>query len=123
MTGTIGSDGSELPDRLKRYGTVELGMGQSNCFGSDSAIQIVIDLLVCDGDADRCNRLNIFNTIFNEVGIYSAPVGDSKNISVIVYCGLFTKEGEVSKLQEKINEFMAEPIPAPPVERHLYKDY
>jgi hypothetical protein len=42
MTGTIGSDGSELPDRLRRYGTVELGMGQSNVLGdecsADSAI-------------------------------------------------------------------------------------
>jgi len=36
-------------------------------------------------------------------------------MTVIVYCGLFTKVGEQSLLQEKINAFMAEPVPAPPI--------
>ena len=43
-------------------------------------------------------------------------------MTVIVYCGLFTKDGDKSKLQEKIDAFMAEPVPQPPIERHQYKD-
>ena len=65
LIGTVGSDGSELPERLKRYGNVELGMGQSNIFGKENALKICIDLLICDGDVARTNRHNLFNTVYN----------------------------------------------------------
>ena len=82
-----------------------------------------MDLLICDGDENRLNRRNIFNPLFNQVGIFSCPHKDKKHVTVIVYCGLFTKDGEESRLDEMIQAFMAEPVPAPPLERHLYKEY
>ena len=60
-------DGQKLTQRMAK---INMGMGdrmhysESICFGMSSAEQIVVNLLIDDGEENRKNRSNIFSPIF-----------------------------------------------------------
>ena len=54
----IGSDGSTTIDRIKRYGGKN--GGENIDFGTKSALEVIIALLVDDGVSSRGHRRNMF---------------------------------------------------------------
>lgn len=91
-TGTIGhygSDGSSPFERMNRYGKWLITAGENCAYGPKTGKEIVAQLLIDDGVADRGHRINILKPEFKKVGIgYSsdgnAPYGA---VSVMDFAG------------------------------------
>jgi len=71
VIGHIGADKSTFEDRIARYGKVKTTSSENLAYGAITATDIIVKLIVADGDSDRATRLNIFNPELTEVGIFS----------------------------------------------------
>ena len=67
-TGHTGTDGSDPFKRMKRYGSYKTA-GENISYGSKSAREIVVTLLIDDGVKSRGHRKNIMNKDFSTTGI------------------------------------------------------
>lgn len=88
-TGHYGSDGSSPFDRINRYGKVLITAGENCAYGPKTGREIVAQLLIDDGVADRGHRINILKPEFKKVGIgynneANAPYG---TVSVMDFAG------------------------------------
>lgn len=83
-------DGSKLTQRMAK---INMGLGErmhyseSIRFGMTSAEQIVVNLLIDDGDESRKNRSNIFSSIFQTCAISSNFHKTQGNVVVIDFSG------------------------------------
>ena len=73
MTGHAGTDRSQPPDRINRYGTPRSSFGEAIAFGSISPRLIVVQLIVDDGVPDRGHRKSIFDPAFRVAGVAIGP--------------------------------------------------
>jgi len=91
-TGHQGKGGSTPDKRLARYGAWQYTMGENISYGSETARDIVIDLLIDDGVPDRGHRANIFNANYRMTGIAYGPHSSYGSICVIVFAGGFVEK-------------------------------
>ena len=87
--GHHGSDGSSPFDRMNRYGKWLITAGENCAYGPKTGREIVAQLLIDDGVADRGHRINILKPEFKKVGIgynneANAPYG---TVSVMDFAG------------------------------------
>ncbi|BAU40623.1 Cysteine-rich secretory protein family protein [Leptolyngbya sp. O-77] len=66
--GHIGSDGSTWQQRLERQGTRFTQSGENIAYGSPTAQEVVLDLIVDDGVSNRGHRTNIFSPRWTHAG-------------------------------------------------------
>lgn len=81
-TGHYGANGSTIESRIEKHAQWLGSIGENCHYGSDVARDIVIDLIIDDGIADRGHRNNIFSSAFTAVGV--AVVDHSKYGTVCV---------------------------------------
>lgn len=67
--GHVGSDGSELKDRINRSGFVWMGCGENCSYGKYTARDFILSLLIDDNVPSRGHRNNILKPEFAQVGI------------------------------------------------------
>lgn len=86
MTGHYGSNGSEMTERIDQYVEYAEWKGE-NCNYSEfnKARDIVIDLLIDDGQADRSHRRNLFEPNFICLGVGMAEHSKYRKAVVINY--------------------------------------
>ena len=84
LMGHIGSDSSGPNDRVERFGTLQGSFGEIIDYGNSNAEDVIISLLVDDGNLNRVNRLNIMNPDHLYVGIAFGKHEDMQFLSVIV---------------------------------------
>lgn len=67
--GHTGTDGSDPFTRMKRYGSYKRTAGENISYGSKSAREIVVTLLIDDGVTSRGHRKNIMSRDFTHTGV------------------------------------------------------
>ena len=85
----IGSDGSNLADRLQRYGSWEVGVGEAMAHGSSTAHRLVMQLVIDAHNPGRPYRLNIFNTDFAVAGVACGRNERYRNLCIITFAGVY----------------------------------
>lgn len=97
--GTVsheGSDGKNCSDRIEKYCEWDGACAESIEFGSKTAQEIIINLIVDDGVPERFQRKNLFNPDFKYVGVGSGSHRDFGTMSVINYVAGVHNHGEES---------------------------
>jgi uncharacterized protein YkwD len=69
QTGHAGSDRSGFRERIERYGNWKIRIAENIAYGSSSAQQIVIYLLIDDGIKNRGHRKNFLDPKFKTIGV------------------------------------------------------
>ena len=89
-TGHVGSDGSSPAMRLARQGTWTVSFAESVSYGNfTTGRDVVIDLLVDDGQFDRAHRRNILDPTVRVVGVACAPHPKLGSVCVVEQAGGF----------------------------------
>ncbi|HWS87413.1 MAG TPA: CAP domain-containing protein [Pyrinomonadaceae bacterium] len=88
-TGHKGRDGSFCEQRTQRFGAWQEPIGENLSYGSDTARERVLTLLIDDGFANRAHRKRLLDASFRVAGI---ACGDHKMgaMCVITLAGGFT---------------------------------
>jgi len=87
--GHTGTDGSRMVDRIGRYGTWDGSAAENIAYGSETARDVVIDLLIDDGVPDRGHRANILDPELRLAGAACAPHAQYRIVCVIDFAGAY----------------------------------
>ena len=104
------SDGTTVKERLKKYGKVISCYGENLSFHCETALEVVLQLLVDDGVPNRGHRENIFNPEFIVCGGYSGEHKDFDKITTIDYAAAFVKTGEADPIETQMDAFLKEDV-------------
>ncbi|MEM7181686.1 MAG: CAP domain-containing protein [Spirochaetota bacterium] len=94
-TGQIkhtGSDRSNPFDRMNRYGKWKIIAGETISVGRKTAREIIVMLLIDDGEPSRNRRANLLKKNYITCGISCVSSPNSSNTCVITYSGGFEEK-------------------------------
>jgi len=103
-------DKEDLENEINQYGEYSGYFGRSIEFGGENAKQVIVNLIVCDGDEDRSQRESLFNETIKYVGIATSKHIIYGNCTVILYTTkfkpnkIFKKEGKKKVKKEEKKE-------------------
>jgi len=90
--GQSGRDGSNITERLNRYGAWERGIGEIVVYGSETAQRLVIQLIIDHGNPGRQRRLSVLNPDFSVTGIACKDHVRYRNVCVITFAGQYVEK-------------------------------
>ena len=89
-SGEVGHDGpagEPFHARLRRHGLVAQIAGENIAYGPNAAADVVRELIIDSGVADRGHRRNIFYSAFDAVGVSCGPHRDYGVMCVMDFSG------------------------------------
>jgi uncharacterized protein YkwD len=102
-----GTDGSNLPQRVERYGTWGGGIAENISKSKDSGHDIVLDMLIDGWDPNKGQRKNMFSAKYKVVGIgcmmNKKEAGNRWTCVVDVSCSYENKEGVKERFEKETN--------------------
>jgi uncharacterized protein YkwD len=90
-TGHLGADGSQVWDRVNRYGNWQGSVAENIAYGYDKARDVMMQLIIDDGVKDRSHRTNIFNGTFHIVGVSCGQHARYDTMCVITYANGYSE--------------------------------
>ena len=87
-----GSDNSSPDQRMNRFGTWETAFGENIEYGNVNPQEIVMQLIIDDGVPERSHRENIFNPLFQVVGVSFGPHQRYGQMCVMDFAGTYKEE-------------------------------
>lgn len=87
-----GSDNSSPFDRMNRYGSWSGTAGENIAFGSETARDIVIQLIIDDGVDGRGHRTNLYRSQYNVVGLAFGTHTKYRTMAVQDFAGKYTEK-------------------------------
>ena len=93
--GHTGTDDSDAGDRIERFGQWGGTIGENIDYGSSTAEDIVINLLIDDGVSSRGHRTNILKAEHLHAGAAHGEHKDMEYVTVIVFAQEITESGPV----------------------------
>jgi uncharacterized protein YkwD len=94
--GHAGTDRSNPVSRISRYGSWSGGWAENISYGKSSARDVVIALIVDDGQPARKHRKNIFNPIYNYAGAAFGHHAKFGSMCSIDFAGGYAERGQAS---------------------------
>jgi uncharacterized protein YkwD len=91
--GHDGSDRSSPGTRISRYGEWLGGWGENIAYGKTNARDIIMALIIDDGQPARKHRKNIFNSKFNCAGAAYGPHAVYRTVCSIDFAGSYVERG------------------------------
>ena len=93
ISHSSGRDNLRTKDRLKQYGGIVGCYGENISVFCKTAKEVMIQLLIDDGNKSRGHRTNIFKTDFKVLSCFSGPHKEYENVTVINYAAGFVEQG------------------------------
>lgn len=102
-----GSDGSSVAQRMTRYGQVNGQVGETIDFYNADPEEIVISLIIDDGNQSKSNRTHILNSGFRFVGVASASHAETEICTVINFSSEHTPKSQ-GKLTDTVRSSVSQ---------------
>lgn len=78
-----------LEEIIEKYGAFEGDLNRQMEFGGEDPEQVLINLIVCDGDPNRGNRESLLSTSLKKIGVASGKHPIYRFATIIVSCTKF----------------------------------
>lgn len=85
LLGHAGSDGSSPIERTARLGVEAGSVGENITYGPAAVQEIMVNLIVDDGVADRGHRIALFNSDWSSAGAGCGPHSSYRAVCVVNY--------------------------------------
>jgi uncharacterized protein YkwD len=93
-----GRDGSNPAMRMNRYGSWGASWGENIAYGKKSARDVVLTLIIDDGQPARKHRKNIFNPNFNFAGAAFGSHARFGSVCTTDFAGVYTERAQTAAL-------------------------
>ena len=90
--GHFGKDGSNLPARISRFGSLPINYAENITYYVDLPKEIVMTMIIDDGIAGRGHRKNLFSQSFKVVGIAYGKGSGREGLCVTVFANSFREQ-------------------------------
>ncbi len=97
MTDHDGSNGSTVTDRIEKYMEWDQTVAENLDFGGKTGEEVVVSLIVDDGNPDRGHRKTIFNKDLRFIGIGISKHSEYEICTCLDYVGAFKNEKKGTK--------------------------
>ena len=104
-----------LEEIIKRYGHFKFNLNRAMDFGGEDPEQVLINLIVCDGDPNRGNRESLLSKDLHKIGVANAPHDTYRYCTLIISCtdfvntydsddnGFIEAGDDINEIQEEKN--------------------
>lgn len=107
MTTHEGSDGSNIGDRIEKYCEWDGAVAENMDFGFKKAENILLNMIIDDGVKERFQRNNLFNPMFQKIGI---GVGEHKIYGICAVVGYCKDVRPIGSEPNDVADFISEYI-------------